>query len=147
MVEFNEVRPHDALGGKTPAEVYRNSERRSLAPVVPSYPPEWEVRRVFRNGKVSINGDEVFTSTVLAGQLIGLKQEGLLRWRARFFDVDLGTIEIVPLSSAVSGGGANASLPTEPRQPPPERQASLPVSPPVNAKRCPSPYSQLSAMS
>ena len=147
MVEFNEVRPHDALGGKTPAEVYRNSERRSLAPVVPSYPPEWEVRRVFRNGKVSINGDEVFISTALAGQLIGLKQEGLLRWRARFFDVDLGTIEILPLGSAVSGGGANASLTIEPRQPPPERQSSLPVSPPVNAKRCPSPYSQLSAMS
>jgi transposase InsO family protein len=99
MVEFNDVRPHDALGGKTPAELYRNSERRSLAPVVPSYPPEWEVRRVFRNGKVSINGDEVFIGTVLAGQLIGVKREGLLRWRARFFDVDLGTIEIAPLDS------------------------------------------------
>jgi hypothetical protein len=31
MIDFNEVRPHDALGGKTPAEVYRDSERRSLA--------------------------------------------------------------------------------------------------------------------
>jgi putative transposase len=110
MVEFNEVRPHEALGGKTPAEVYRNSERRSLAPVVPSYPPEWDVRRVFRNGKVSINGDEVFISTVLAGQLIGVKREGLLRWRARFFDVDLGTIEIAPLDSAFTTGGVNLSV-------------------------------------
>jgi len=42
MMEFNEVRPHDALGGKTPAEVYRDSERRSLDPLVPSYPPEWK---------------------------------------------------------------------------------------------------------
>ena len=147
MVEFNEVRPHDALGGKTPAEVYRNSERRSLVPIHPNYPSDWQVRRVSMNGTVSLDDDTVFVSTALAGQLIGLKQEGLLRWRARFFDVDLGTIEIVPLGSAVSAGGANASLPTEPRQPPPERQASLPVSPPVNAKRCPSPYSQLSAMS
>jgi hypothetical protein len=71
------------------------------------------------NGTVSLDDDTVFVSTALAGQLIGLKQEGLLRWRARFFDVDLGTIEIVPLGSAVSAGGANASLPTEPRQPRP----------------------------
>jgi len=147
MVEFNEVRPHDALGGKTPAEVYRNSERRSLLPIDPNYPSDWQVRRVSKNGAVSLDDDRVFVSAALAGQLIGLKQEGLLRWRARFFDVDLGTIEILPLGSAVSGGGANASLTIEPRQPPPERQSSLPVSPPVNAKRCPSPYSQLSAMS
>jgi hypothetical protein len=119
MVEFNEVRPHDALGGKTPAEVYRNSERRSLVPIVPNYPSDWQVRRVSMNGTVSLDDDTVFVSTALAGQLIGLKQEGLLRWRARFFDVDLGTIEIVPLGSAVSAGGANASLPTEPRQPRP----------------------------
>ena len=110
MVEFNEVRPHDALGGMTPAELYCNSERRSLAPLVPSYPPEWEVRRVFRNGKVSINGDEVFIGTVLAGQLIGVKREGLLRWRARFFEVDLGTIEIAPLDSAFTTNGVNLSV-------------------------------------
>ena len=146
MVEFNEVRPHDALGGKTPAEVYRNSERRSLVPVAPNYPSGWQVRRVSMNGSVSLDDDTVFVSSALAGQLIGLKQEGLLRWRARFFDVDLGTIEIVPLGSAISGG-AKASLTREPRQPPSERQASLPVSPPVNANKCPSPYSQLSAMS
>ena len=99
MLEFNEVRPHDALGGKTPAEVYRDSERRSLAPVIPSYPPEWEVRRVSRNGKISINGDEVFIGSALAGHFIGIKREGLLRWRARFFDVDLGIIEVAPLDS------------------------------------------------
>ena len=147
MVEFNEVRPHDALGGKTPAEVYRNSERRLLLPIDPNYPSDWQVRRVSKNGAVSLDDDRVFVSTALVGQLIGLKQEGLLRWRARFFDVDLGTIEIVPLGSALRGVGANASPPTEPRQPLPEQQASLPVSPPINAKRCLSPYSQLSAMS
>src|SRR5260370_12517218 len=101
MIEFNEVRPHDALSGKTPTEVYRNSERRSLAPVVPSYPPEWEVRRVFRNGKVSINSDEVFISTALAGQLNGGKPEGLLRWRARFFHPELRLIPALPPEPSV----------------------------------------------
>ncbi len=103
MVDFNEVRPHDALGGKTPSEVYRNSEHRSLTPVLPSYPPDWLVRRVSKSGAVSLNDDVVLISTVLKGQLVGLKQEGLLRWRARFFDVDLGTIEVAPMGSMAYG--------------------------------------------
>jgi len=100
MVDFNEVRPHDALGDKTPAEVYRPSERRSLTPLTPSYPPDWISRRVSRSGTISVDDDQVFLSAALAGQVVGLKKEGVLRWRARFFDLDLGTVEIAPLSVA-----------------------------------------------
>ena len=100
MIDFNEVRPHDALGGKTPAEVYRDSERHSLTPLVPSYPPEWRTRRVSRVGSICVNNDVVFVSTALAGEIIGLHQESALQWRAHFFGVDLGTIEIVPLNDA-----------------------------------------------
>ena len=107
MVDFNEVRPHDALGGKTPAEVYHDSERRSLTPLAPSYPPEWKVRRVSKTGTVTVEDDTVFVSSALAGQLIGLKQEGVLLWRARFFDIDLGTIEIVPVAEAPLPGVAD----------------------------------------
>ena len=102
MVEFNEVRPHDALGGKTPAEVYRDSDRRSLEPLVPSYPPEWKTRLVSKVGTISVNDDVVFVSTSLAGQIVGLKQEGILRWRAHFFGVDLGMIEIAPLANVLT---------------------------------------------
>jgi hypothetical protein len=42
----------------------------------------------------------VFVSTALAGEIIGLHQESVLRWRAHFFGVDLGAIEIVPLNDA-----------------------------------------------
>ncbi len=103
MVEFNEVRPHDALAGKTPAEVYRDSERRSLQPLAPSYPPGWETRHVSKGGTITVNGDHVFVSSALVGQIIGLKQEGVLRWRARFFEVDLGTLEIVPDIEVIDG--------------------------------------------
>jgi transposase InsO family protein len=96
MVDFNEIRPHDALGGKTPAEVYRDSERRSLVPLEPSYPSGWTTRRVSKCGTISIDDDVVHVSTALAGQTIGLKKEGLLRWRARYFELDLGILEIVP---------------------------------------------------
>jgi transposase InsO family protein len=100
VIDFNHVRPHTALAGKTPAEVYRNSTRRSLMPRVPSYPPEWKTRRVTAQGNVRVNGDVVFVSTALSRQLVGLYQESALRWRAHFFDVDLGSIEIVALNDA-----------------------------------------------
>jgi putative transposase len=124
MVEFNEVRPHDALGGKTPAEVYRDSERRSLEPVVPSYPPEWITRLVSKAGTVSIDGDTVFVSNALIGQVIGLKQEGILRWRARFFEVDLGTIEVAPI--------ANVRLRVDALATPVSSSSGENVNPPVN---------------
>jgi transposase InsO family protein len=96
MIDFNEVRPHEALGGKTPSEVYRDSERRSLEPLVPSYPPEWMTRRVSRNGNISVDDDSVFISSALIGYVIGLQQQDALRWQAHFFGVDLGAVEIVP---------------------------------------------------
>ena len=128
MVDFNEVRPHDALGGKTPAEVYRDSERRSIVPRVPSYPPDWETRRVSKAGTVSINEDVVFVSSALAGQVIGLKQEGLLRWRAHFFEVDLGTLEIAPLGAVLSARTASSSEPA-PLLGPELHAVNLPVTP------------------
>jgi hypothetical protein len=48
VVDFNEVRPHDALGGKTPAEVYRDSPCRFTGALIPSYPGDWQTRRVNR---------------------------------------------------------------------------------------------------
>ncbi|OLD47066.1 MAG: hypothetical protein AUI48_05380 [Chloroflexi bacterium 13_1_40CM_2_68_14] len=54
LVDFNHVRPHAALGGKTPAEVYRPVERRSIALVVPTYPPDWRTRRVGSSGFISL---------------------------------------------------------------------------------------------
>jgi transposase InsO family protein len=127
MVDFNEVRPHDALGGKTPAEIYRDSNRRSLAPLVPSYPAEWKTRRVSRNGNVSVNDDSVFVSMALVGQIIGLQQEDVLRWHCHFFGVDLGTIEIIPSLADVFTSGPVSSIVNR-RLP-----AELPAPPPVNA--------------
>ncbi len=87
-------------GNKTPSEVYRNSPRRLGPPRIPTYPPDWLTRRANRTGCVRVNGDSVFVSTALAHQIIGLKQETELSWRARYFDIDLGTIEILPINDA-----------------------------------------------
>lgn len=106
LLDFNHVRPHQALNGKTPGEVYRPSSRRSLAPKVPTYPVDWMIRRVNRRGYVRVHGDEVYVGMPLVGQLVGLHQETELCWRARFFDVDLGTIELLPVLDALTATSA-----------------------------------------
>jgi putative transposase len=155
MVDFNEVRPHDALAGKTPAEVYRDSERRSLTPLVPTYPPEWRTRRVTRTGNISMNGDIVFVSMALARQIIGLQQESALRWRAHFFGVDLGTIEIAPLNEPFDSDPVSPPVSTVNDAPTARRRVSAPSKRAVKvAKKRPStpkkravPFSRVSAMS
>ena len=99
VVDFNEVRPHDALGNKTPAEVYRASISGTKPMVLlPTYPSGWITRRVQRGGRICIDGDTIPVGSPLTGQLIGLRYENGLRWRAYFFDVDLGLIEIASLA-------------------------------------------------
>lgn len=100
MVDFNEVRPHASLGGKTPAEIYRVSNPTKPTPRLPTYPPGWIARRVQRGGRVCIDGDTVLIGSPLTGHLIGLKYDNGLRWRAHFFDVDLGLIEIASLADS-----------------------------------------------
>jgi transposase InsO family protein len=101
-VDFNHVRPHAALGGKTPAEVYRPAERRPVAPRMPSYPPEWRTRRVTKKGVLCFQGDHVRLGKSLGRQLVGLRYENGLRWRAFYFEVDLGIVEIASLDGVVS---------------------------------------------
>ena len=74
--DYNEERPHQALeGAKTPAEVYRPSERsypRRLPPL--EYPGHYEVRRVNLNGYVKLHGRRMFLSQVLGHETVGLEE-------------------------------------------------------------------------
>jgi len=118
LLDFNHVRPHQALSGKTPAEVYRSSPPlSSLVPKVPTYPDGWVTRRVSGRGYVRVNGDEIYIGMALVGLLVGLRQETELCWRARFFDVDLGTIELLPVVNALTETSAIEVVTVVGRQP------------------------------
>jgi transposase InsO family protein len=93
--QFNHVRPHDALDGKTPADVYRRSERALRSRSV-LYPAGWYVRLVGRNGCVYLHSDKHFISVSLIGHQVGLEPIGPMHMRVWFYELDLGTIEIVP---------------------------------------------------
>lgn len=74
-LEYNEQRPHDALAGRVPADVYRPSPR-ALPPRLPhlEYAAHWHVRWVATNGDVAWRGRRLFVSAALAELPIGFEE-------------------------------------------------------------------------
>jgi putative transposase len=89
---FNHVRPHEALGQKLPAEIYRVSARRlpTKHRVVGGYPDGCRQMTVGRQGVIRCQGWKAYVSTALAGYTVGLQSTddgSVLVW---FFHVLLG---------------------------------------------------------
>jgi hypothetical protein len=82
LKEYNEQRPHEALGQIVPARLYRAS-RRKYHPLSENfkYPKDWKVIRASRKGCINWKGRQRLISRIVAGQLIALKpgsQESVL---------------------------------------------------------------------
>jgi putative transposase len=99
-VEFNRVRPHEALGGKTPSELYKPSERRPRKTKF-IYPPDWIVRTVTDRGAVTVSGSHVQAGLALVGERVALQPLGGGSFRMWFRDLDLGTVELPPPNSII----------------------------------------------
>ena len=69
---YNTIRPHEALGQKPPAEVYRPGPQ-SLRRAILKYPRLWTVRRVRSNGQIKWRGRKRFVGEALVGYPVGLK--------------------------------------------------------------------------
>jgi putative transposase len=97
--EFNHVRPHDALTGKTPADVYKPTERRKANARPYAYPRGQRVVRVQSHGFFRWCGSIYFVGTPLIGQQIGVEAIDTLHVRVWLRDIDLGIVEIEPAVS------------------------------------------------
>jgi transposase len=74
LAHYNQERPHEALAGHTPDEIYSNSRRaypKELPPL--TYPHAWEVRRVRNHGHIKWRGRLRFVGRAFVKQTIGLK--------------------------------------------------------------------------
>lgn len=92
--DFNEERPHEALGQIPPARVYQASSRPFPKRIPePEYPGHFEVRTVHAEGQISFKGSLIFVSGALAGERVGLEEceDGL--WEVTFASLKLGTID------------------------------------------------------
>jgi putative transposase len=94
--DFNQVRPHEALGGKTPAEVYKVTERRRAVAKPFEYPKRFYVARVQRNGLVRFRQDDCTVGVAFAGLEIGIEVIDARRLRFWLHDIDLGQFETIP---------------------------------------------------
>jgi transposase InsO family protein len=72
--EYNYERPHQALDGQRPADVYQSS-RRNLPQRIPEmiYPDDFEIRKVRSNGEIRWYGKHYFISELLYREPVGLQ--------------------------------------------------------------------------
>jgi transposase InsO family protein len=94
LKEFNEERPHQALALKTPASVYKKSNRSypSKTPEI-IYPNEYLIRKVKTNGEIKYFGKRYFVSELLHGEPIGLEMIDDDRAIVYFGRLKLGIID------------------------------------------------------
>ena len=93
--EYNEERPHEALGQKPPATAYVPSRRDypERLPEPRGYPMEWRVRAVREAGQMKWKGRNVMLSKALWGQEIGLKPVAEGIWKIYFEALELGEFD------------------------------------------------------
>ena len=92
--EFNEVRPHEAIAMRTPAQLYVRSSRRYTGIQPPRYPASYGVRRVSSKGCVRYMGKAVFISESLIGHDLGIRRTQRGHIAVRFYDLNLGLFDL-----------------------------------------------------
>jgi putative transposase len=138
--EFNQVRPHEALGMKRPADVYSRSPK-----AYPGQAPEqdykgMETRRVTIGGRIKYGSVYYRISTALSGMQLGLKAVGTDRLEVYYARLLLGHMEMStesfqPVEKGPRGGAPGDAPPLVGAEPPPgsakPRQASAQPQPAV----------------
>ena len=92
--EFNAERPHQALDMQRPADRYVSSARVYGGLPELSYPLHDKQYMVTACGRVCMHRKKINISTVLAGQLVGLKEVDDGIWLVSFMHYDLGYIDL-----------------------------------------------------
>ena len=92
LVEYNTVRPHEALDMKTPADEYIKSARDYLGVITAwDYSKEQRPKLVTVNGAVRWDTNHlVMISTALSGRYVGFEEAGDGIWRIWYRHVALG---------------------------------------------------------
>jgi transposase InsO family protein len=91
--EYNHIRPHEALGMQTPAEVYRKSEiEYAGTPEELEYPITFMTRKINKHGYVKLNKTSIPVSSSLRGMTVGLQPTDYNEYMLWLADFPLGTV-------------------------------------------------------
>jgi hypothetical protein len=88
---YNEIRPHEGLKQKPPAEVYRPKPM-PVRDLKLAYPKDWAVRRVRSNGQIKWQGRKRFIGEAFVGYPVGLKPKRKERWAIYFGGLLIGEL-------------------------------------------------------
>ena len=72
--QFNNERPHEAIGMKTPSELYCECTKNKKEEKKIEYPGNYEVRRVRSNGEIKWKGRLRFIGQAFKGRLVGINK-------------------------------------------------------------------------
>jgi transposase InsO family protein len=91
---YNDERPHQTLGGRTPAALYRRSPRRYTGGLPPlEYPGHFVVKRVTDGGEIFFKKRLLFLSKALHQHCVGLEEIADGVWSIHFGQVRLGHVD------------------------------------------------------
>jgi transposase InsO family protein len=92
--EYNDKRPHEALGFRTPASVYSSSTRAFPEhPKELDYPSGVETRRTDDHGAINLKGHRIQLAPAMVLVTVGLKPVDERRWQLLFGPLELGFID------------------------------------------------------
>ena len=93
--EYNEERPHESLGMKVPADVYKPSPRRfEGTPDRSAYPKGYLDRLVSKQGRIRVLGKSIWVSRVFRGWNLGLQPMGDGEFSVYFGRLCIGQLEM-----------------------------------------------------
>src|SRR5690606_15807648 len=87
---YNNDRPHQALQGAYPAEIYTPSPRPYSPPPEPEYPFHDRTLRVTRNVRTYLGNRKISISAACGGRLIGVREVDVQVSLASFLHYDIG---------------------------------------------------------
>jgi transposase InsO family protein len=117
--EFNDERPHEALGQCKPASLYEPSAKSFIEPPPrPSYEADEQVRNVRSSGEIKWNGALLYVSEAITGQSVGIRRRTDGHWAVRYADVPLGIIDQATGKLSRFGPGRPARTETRPASTP-----------------------------
>src|SRR5262249_11673216 len=97
----NHVRPHEALKGKVPADLYVSRGRKDIRPIRFAYPSHWLVRSVDASGKNCVHNTMYRIGRAFCRHLVALEPTATLRYRAWVHEVLLGELEVTPSAGEI----------------------------------------------
>jgi len=117
--DYNEERPHEALGQQTPASVYRPSPRAMPERLPePTYPVEAAVRKVRSTGEIKWQGSLIHVCSTLIGEAVAVEETETGDWQVHFFDLPIGVIDRLKRKLRRTGVPVHGDASTKPQTEP-----------------------------